>query len=52
MIFGIRRQQQFSQITTDIETLPDNSTWYVMSHIPGIKYQEINIKKLGIFLAI
>lgn len=41
IIFGKRRQQQFWQITTDIDTLPDNSTWYVMSYIPGVKYQEI-----------
>jgi SRSO17 transposase len=41
IIFGKRRQQQFWQITTDIETLPDNSTWYVMSYIPQVKYQEI-----------
>jgi SRSO17 transposase len=41
IIFGKRRQQQFWQITTDIETLPDHSTWYVMSYIPGVKYQEI-----------
>lgn len=41
IIFGKRRQQQFWQITTDIETLPENSTWYVMSDIPGVKYHEI-----------
>lgn len=41
IIFGKRRQQQFWQITTDIETLPDNSTWYVMTYIPGVKYKEI-----------
>jgi SRSO17 transposase len=38
IIFGKRRQQQFWQITTDVETLPDNSTWYVMTYIPGVKY--------------
>ncbi len=41
IIFGKRRQQQFWQITTDIDTLPDNSTWYVMTYIPGVKYKEI-----------
>ena len=41
IIFGKRRQQQFWQITTDIDTLPDNSTWYVMTYIPQVKYQEI-----------
>ncbi len=41
LILGKRCQQQFWQITTDIETLPDNSTWYVMTYIPGVKYKEI-----------
>ena len=41
IIFGKRRQQQFWQITTDIDTLPDHSTWYVMSNIPGVKYCEV-----------
>lgn len=41
IIFGKRRQQQFWQITTDTETIPDSSTWYVMSNIPGVKYNEI-----------
>ena len=41
IIFGKRRQQQFWQITTDIDTLPDNSTWYVMTYIPEVKYQQI-----------
>jgi SRSO17 transposase len=41
IIFGKRRQQQFWQITTDIETLPNNTTWYVMTYIPGVKYKEI-----------
>ncbi len=41
IIFGKRRPRQYWQITTDIETLPDSSTWYVMSNIPGVKYNEI-----------
>ncbi len=41
IIFGKRRQQQFWQITTDIETLSDNSTWYTIAYIPGVKSKEI-----------
>ena len=41
IIFGKRRQQQFWQITTDIATLPDSTTWYVIGYIPGVKYKEI-----------
>ncbi len=36
IIFGKRRPRQYWQITTDTETLPDSSTWYVMSNIPGV----------------
>ncbi|MDJ0726407.1 MAG: IS701 family transposase [Prochloraceae cyanobacterium] len=41
IIFGKRRPRQYWQITTDSETLPDSSTWYVMSNIPGVKYNEV-----------
>lgn len=41
LIFGQRCQIQYWQVTTDIETLPKNSTWYVMTKVPGIKYKEV-----------
>jgi SRSO17 transposase len=30
------------QATETIETLPENSTWYIMTKIPGIKYKEVS----------
>ena len=41
IIFGKRRMTQFWQITTDKETLPKNSTWDVMTHIPELKYHQV-----------
>lgn len=41
IIFGKRRPKQYWQITTDPETLPDSSTWDVMTLVPGIKYQQV-----------
>ncbi len=41
IIFGKRRSQQFWLVTTDTEKLPSNSTWYLMTQVPGIKYHEI-----------
>jgi len=41
VIFGQRLQIQYWQLTTDPETLPKNSTWYVMTKVPGITYQEV-----------
>ena len=41
VIFGKRRATQFWEITTDPQTLPKNSTWYVMSHVPEIKYHQV-----------
>jgi len=37
--FGKRRAQQFWELTTDPETL--NRTWYVMTHIPNLKYHQV-----------
>jgi SRSO17 transposase len=34
IIFGKRRDWRYWTITTDPEKLPDNSTWYLMSHLP------------------
>ena len=41
IIFGKRRSTQIWQITTDKETLPKNSTWEVMTHIPNLKYHQV-----------
>jgi SRSO17 transposase len=41
IIYGRRRATQFWEITTDKETLPKNSTWCVMTHIPGLKYHQV-----------
>ncbi len=41
IIFGKRRAIQYWQITTDPFTLPENSTWYVMTKIKGLKYKEV-----------
>ncbi|MFN6566775.1 IS701 family transposase [Dendronalium sp. ChiSLP03b] len=41
IIFGRRRDIRYWQITTDTEKLPENSTWFLMTHVPGIKYSEV-----------
>jgi SRSO17 transposase len=41
IIFGKRRQIQYWQVTTDPKTLPKNSTWLIMTKVPGIKYKEV-----------
>jgi len=41
IVFGKRRPIQYWQVTTDPETLPQNSTWYLMTKIPGVKYKDI-----------
>ena len=41
IIFGQKRSRRFWEITTDPETMPENSTWYVMTEIPGLKYQDV-----------
>jgi SRSO17 transposase len=41
IIFGKRRATQFWEITTDPQTLPKNSTWHVMTHVPEIKYHQV-----------
>jgi len=40
-LFCKRRAQQFWELTTDPETLPKNRTWYVMTHIPNLKYHQV-----------
>jgi len=41
IIFGKRRPIQYWQVTTDPATLPKNSTWLIMTKVPGIKYTEV-----------
>jgi len=40
IIFGKKRSRRFWEITTDPETMPENSTWYVMTEIPGLNYKD------------
>lgn len=35
IIFGKRKATRYYQITTDIEKQPEESTWYVMTNLPG-----------------
>ena len=41
IIFGKKRAVQYWLITTDPQKLPENSTWYVMTKIPGVKFKEV-----------
>jgi len=41
IIYGKRREIQYWEITTDKETVPDDSTWFVMTKIPNLKYKEV-----------
>ena len=41
IIYGTRRSVRYWQLTTDPQTLPENSTVYVMSHAPVVKLDEI-----------
>lgn len=41
IIFGKRGRRTYWEVTTDPETLPDNSTSFVMSNIPDLKYKEV-----------
>jgi hypothetical protein len=41
IIFGKKRAVQYWLITTDPDKLPENSTWYVMTKIPGVKFKEV-----------
>jgi hypothetical protein len=34
---------RYWEITTDIETIPENSTWYVMTQIPGVLAKEVGL---------
>jgi len=41
IIFGKKRSRRFWEITTEPETMPENSTWYVMTEIPGLNYKDV-----------
>ena len=41
IIFGKKRVVQYWLITTDSDELPKNSTWYVMTKIPGVKFKDV-----------
>ncbi len=41
IIFGKKRSRRFWEVTTEPETMPDNSTWYVMTEIPGLNYKDV-----------
>jgi SRSO17 transposase len=41
IIYGTRHSVRYWELTTDPETLPDNSTVFVMSNAPAIKLDEI-----------
>jgi SRSO17 transposase len=41
IIFGQRGSIQYWAVTTEPTTLPPNSTWYIMTKIPGVKYKQV-----------
>jgi len=41
IVFGKKRSRRFWEITTDPKTMPENSTWYVMTEIPGLSYKDV-----------
>jgi SRSO17 transposase len=41
IVYGTVRETRYWQITTDPDTLPQNSTWFVQSHAPALKLIEI-----------
>ena len=41
IIFGSVGEKRYWQITTDREELPEVSTWYEMTKIPGVRYKEV-----------
>ena len=41
IVFGRQREVQYWLIITDLEKLPENSTWYVMTKILGVKFKEV-----------
>jgi SRSO17 transposase len=41
VVFGTRGTKCYWQITSDPLTLPEDSTWWVMTKIPGVQYKEV-----------
>ena len=41
IIYEKKRALRYWEITTDIETIPENSTCYVMTQIPGVLAKEV-----------
>ena len=41
IIYGKRRQLRYWEITTDPTTLPEGTTWWVMTQVPRITYKEV-----------
>lgn len=41
VVYGKKGYRKYWQITTDPETLPANSTWYVMTEIPKVNYKDV-----------
>jgi SRSO17 transposase len=41
IIFGKRREIRYWQVTNNKETLPENSTWYMMTKVPKIRDKEV-----------
>lgn len=41
IIFGMRRNIRYYQLTTDPEVLPEESTWLVMTNLAGVQLQDV-----------
>jgi SRSO17 transposase len=41
IIYGKNRVLRYWKITTYIETIPENSTWYVMTEIPTVLAKKV-----------
>jgi SRSO17 transposase len=41
IIFGKKGEIRYWEVTKDKETLPENSTWYIMTKVPKINYKEV-----------
>ncbi|WP_445310853.1 transposase [Microcoleus vaginatus] len=41
IVFGKKRYRRYWEITTYPETLPPNSTWYVMTEIADLSYKDV-----------
>ncbi len=41
IIFGKKSDRRYWEVTTNPETRPENSTWYVMTEIPNVNYKDV-----------